>query len=84
MKFEFNVDAKSKAFCEAIASEMQRRFGISQGEAVFRINRHWKGQSLLGDHDMVYHEDEDFWAHEILFESSHQLWSVADPKPRSV
>lgn len=82
MKFDFTTDAKSRAFCKTIATEMVGLFGIPLDEAVGRINRHWKGQSFVGEDEMIYHETEDFWAKEIYFERWPQWWTVSNPKPR--
>jgi len=39
---------------------MTRLFGIPRDEAVARINAHWKGQPILDEQDIVYHESEEF------------------------
>lgn len=73
MKFKFETDAKSQAFCESIAHEMVRLFGISSDEAVGRINKEWRNQSIVGD-DIIYHETEDYWAKNIYFGKSSEWW----------
>lgn len=80
--FEFGTNEKAAAFCAAIAAEMTRLFGISRGEAVGRINAHWKDQPMLDDQDMVYHETEEFWARQIYFEDEPRWWQIPDPRPR--
>ena len=82
MKFEFETDAKSQAFCESIAGEMVRLFGISIEEAAGRISREWRNQPIIGD-DIVYHETEDYWARNIYFGKDSGWWkSPPGLKPR--
>ena len=51
------TDAQSAAFCEAIVNRMMNVFGIMLDEAIGRLNRDWKGLSITGPHDVIYHED---------------------------
>lgn len=81
--FQFETNEKSSKFCEAIALEMVRLFGISKEEAIGRLNLHWKDQPLLDDEDVIYHETEVFWANQIYFEDSPRWWTIPDPQPRS-
>lgn len=52
-----------------IAAAMSLDAGISLGEAVARINHHWRGQDLSSADDLVLHEDATFWAARIYYES---------------
>lgn len=72
--FEFATDDKSHRFGEAIVEEMVRRFQISRDEAVGRTNRHWRGVRIVGEKDVVYHEDEEFWANTIYFGKNSMWW----------
>jgi hypothetical protein len=63
-KLDFETDRQSAEFCELIASRMTALFGISSEEAIGRINRDWRGQKIVGN-DIIYHEDEDYWAKTI-------------------
>lgn len=65
--WSFTTDAKSHDFCRRIVAEMVRLFGVSEEEAVGRINRGWRGQSLLGEFDLIYHELPEYWAHVMYF-----------------
>jgi hypothetical protein len=81
--FEFETDNQSQAYCELIAHEMCALFGMPLEEAVLRINRHWQGQSIIGEHNLVYHRDENFWANQIYYEDDCSWWvpgSVLTPK----
>jgi hypothetical protein len=62
MSFTFTTDTQSNAFFEEIASRMVALFRVGHEEAVGRMNRLWSGQTFTGPDDLIYHEDEDFWA----------------------
>ena len=66
----------SEAFCLEIARAMRLFFGISQEDAITRINEQWKHTSLLGSDDLVYHETPDHWAKWIFFGEGY--WKNAD------
>lgn len=78
-KFDFLTDEDSHKFSEEIAKEMVRLFGISLEEALKRVNRHWKGQDLTGTENIVYHEDETFWANQIYYDDSSFWWIKGQP-----
>jgi hypothetical protein len=70
------------AFCQEIAEEMVRAFGIAHAEAVARINRQWSkpGPSgrvpriwILGV-DLAYHQMPDDWAGDIYFGEGSRWW----------
>jgi hypothetical protein len=84
IKFEFLTDQQSQAFCEKVAAEMCRLFGISLDEAVERIDAHWYEQEILGEDDLVYHEDETFWANQIYYDQSYSWWLEKPPTPMKV
>lgn len=74
MKFDFKTDRKSEAFCNEIAQDMVRLFGISWEEAEGRINREWKGKRMTGKVLIIYHEPPDHWAQRIYYEESVLWW----------
>lgn len=83
MIFEFETDAESQEFCEQIAADMVRRFGISLDEAVGRINRRWAGVPALGAESLLYHESVDHWANDIYYGHDSFWWnSPPDLKPQ--
>jgi hypothetical protein len=68
-------DIEAVQFCRAVAHQLSTEFGITPGEAVARIIRHWceaddDGRTpriwIVGA-DIVYHEDPDFWARHIYY-----------------
>lgn len=74
--FVFPTDAGTEAYCHEIANAMQLYLGITQEDAIARINEQWKHTSLLGELDLVYHEMPDYWAKWIFFGKPY--WRNAD------
>jgi len=62
-------------FCRAVAHQMSTDFGITPGEAVARIVRHWcepgddrrTPRTWIVGSDIAYHEEPDFWAKHIYY-----------------
>lgn len=76
MIWTFPVSAKAQVFCEDIAEEMQNHFGISEKEAVDRINSFWSRNDLTDDLDIVYHESTEFWAYE-MYSDNQRWWTIS-------
>jgi hypothetical protein len=72
--FEFLVDDKSRAFCDEIIREMQSRLGVTESEALGRMNQLWKGVDFEGD-DLRFHETADFWAMDIYYGHGSFWWT---------
>lgn len=82
MKFEFITDDKSQEYCESIANVMINLFSITDEEAIGRINRYWNGMELIGKYHVLYHEEEDEWAHIIYYGNESKYWTnPPDLKP---
>jgi hypothetical protein len=77
--WQFATDAKSDAFCREIAAEMVRKYGVSDEEAVGRINRGWRGQDILGEMNIVYHELPEYWAH-VMYLGKDSYWWITGEK----
>jgi hypothetical protein len=77
--WRFEVDARADAFCQEVASELMRLFGVSAEEAVGRINRHWSGQAITGE-DIVYHETADYWAHVMYYGKESSWWITGEKR----
>ena len=71
--FDFKTDKESYEFCMLIANKMVELFKISLNEAIGRINRDWNGKDILGL-DVVYHEDEEYWAKTIYYGHDSFWW----------
>ena len=81
--FPFKTDQKSETFCASVAREMVGRFGISESEAIRRIGRFWSHLSgIVGDQDVVYHEDESYWASTIYYGAGSFWWITGDERER--
>jgi len=74
IRFEFETDPKSFSYCLDIVQRMIVLFNISENEALLRINRRWIGLALKGEDDLIYHEDEDYWANTIYFGKDSDWW----------
>jgi sugar lactone lactonase YvrE len=74
LQLSFNVNSESEAFCLAIVSAMRSRFGITHTEAIMRLNQQWRGLDLTGPNDMIYHEDENYWASTIYYGANSDWW----------
>ncbi len=72
IELTFLVNSKAQWYCEAIVKEMQNHFGISEKEAVDRINDFWSHNDLTDDMDIMYHESPEFWAYQMY--SDDQYW----------
>ncbi|MFI6173521.1 hypothetical protein ACIBCN_42550 [Nocardia sp. NPDC051052] len=78
--FEFRVDKQAGQFIQSIVHEMMKIFGISEDEAVKRVNARFCGQAFTGD-DIIFHEGEDFWAKDIMYGGESAWWkNEADAK----
>ena len=73
-QFSFVTDTKSEVYCLKIVAELIRQFGITQEEAIGRVNRSFAGQSLLGPDDWVYHETTKNQAQFIYYKPGVHWW----------
>lgn len=83
-------DNEALAFCREVAEEMVRAYGISEDEAVARINRQWSDPGEDGvtpriwivGLDIVYHETAEFWAGLIYYGGEGRWWDpTANVRP---
>ncbi|WP_156516426.1 hypothetical protein [Nocardia arizonensis] len=76
------TDEKGEELFSEIASRMSNDFGISEVEAVARINSRFVGLEFLGN-DLIFHQSDDYWAKDIMF--GHDIWwkseSAMSPLP---
>ena len=72
--FAFRTDAESEQYCHEIVTAMRRDCGVSEQEALQRINMLWAGHPFLGM-DLRYHNMAETWA-KHLFYGKEQLWWV--------
>ena len=72
--FSFKTDRYSLPFCQRIVEIMTTKFGISEEEAIGRVNREWNGRHFVGKTHLYYHENEDYWAHNIYYGRVARWW----------
>ena len=83
-QFEFKTDKQSEEFCNLIIGRMVSLFGITSDEARGRINRDWRGLKIIGPNDVIYHEDDEYWAKTIYFGKGSNWWlNPPNLKPRA-
>lgn len=68
------TDEYGAKFLEGIVSTMVELFGISEEEAIGRINRDWTWGDLVGQPLVVYHEDPEYWAKTIYYGTDSYWW----------
>lgn len=71
--YSFGVDVEARAFCDEILNAMARLHGVSEAEALGRINRQWGGLAFEKE-DIRYHETAEFWASDILYGHGSYWW----------
>jgi hypothetical protein len=68
-RFAFTlVDAEAEQFCEEIVQDMTA-YGISESEALRRLNAIWKGLTIGGEDDITYHLGAGEWAARLFDET---------------
>ncbi|MBL0389095.1 hypothetical protein JJB07_21100 [Tumebacillus sp. ITR2] len=83
MNFTFKTNERSHEFCVEIVMEMVTSFGISQEEALGRVNRAWSRGPFVEELDLRYHEDTDYWAYQLYYGNSSECWNrEGDPTLR--
>lgn len=76
--FIFKTDKESYEYCVSIIDKMVELFGITKEEALGRMNKTWGNLELVGDDDLIYHEDEDYWANNIYYGKNSRWWTNPD------
>jgi hypothetical protein len=78
--FSFIVDSKAEIFCANIITAMRKHFGITRTEAAKRLNQAWAGLDLTGPNEVIYHEDEDYWAWTIYYGKASYWWLTGEER----
>jgi hypothetical protein len=73
---EFTCTQEIEEFVREIAANMVHLFDISLDEAMGRINRQWRGQTMLREVDemSLFHEEADWWAKTIYYGPGVLWW----------
>ena len=83
-RFDFKTDKQSAAHCDDVVQALRKLFSISEEEALGRVNRHWRGQKIVGNEDMIYHESPEDLARFIYYEPGAPWWKGEEglnPRP---
>ncbi|MCR8843757.1 hypothetical protein NQ117_08660 [Paenibacillus sp. SC116] len=86
-KFKFISRKDSIKICELIVKEMINEFGISEEEAVGRMNELWQNTErgpIDKDEDFLNYESSNSWAFIVYYGNNDQWWnkSKSQMKPR--
>lgn len=79
-KYDCNFDEYGREFLDSIVDKMIELFGVSEDEAVGRINRQWAGQEFFDidredkEYNIAFHEDDYYWANTIYFGKESRWW----------
>lgn len=77
-RFTFPIDSDSEAYCLETAQYMVVNFGISEEDAISRINEQWQHTTLVGDNVLLFHYLPDYWAKFIYYGGND--WSNGDQR----
>jgi hypothetical protein len=73
-EFDFQADVETLPLIYLIVETMMERFSIRRDEAIGRMNRLWRGQEIIGAEDLIFHEDEEYWANTIYYGKDSMWW----------
>jgi hypothetical protein len=88
--WRIRTDARLDAYCWKIARELVTQFGISESEAVGRINRDWRFDGIDSrfcieygpEFHLAYHELPEYWAQEIYYGRDSHWWMAPEERQR--
>jgi hypothetical protein len=80
-RYTFMTDEKSKSYCDEIVTEQVQRFGISEEEAVGRLNRVFTTDDLRGYEHELYREYPEDWAMSLYYGHAYWLTPESERKP---
>ena len=74
--YSFDVAPFGKLYIDSIVAEMTHLFGISEEEAIGRVNRHWRGVRLVEQEDIdgLTAELPDYWAKRVYYGPNAKRW----------
>jgi hypothetical protein len=81
-RFSFMVNSKAEAFCAEIVAAMRKRFDVTHDEAMKRLNQAWRGLDLTGPNEVIYHEEEAYWAATIYYGKASCWWLPEEERSR--
>lgn len=74
--FAFNTTPESLVYCLSICQEMTRLFGISEAEAIRRMNQRWHHVGFVTPDEInnLTHDVPDYWAKDIYYGHESMWW----------
>ncbi|MFC3964471.1 hypothetical protein [Nocardia jiangsuensis] len=78
--FSFDTDEEGIRFFSEVIEYMTGDLGISEREAVTRVNLKFVGMDLPQDH-IVFHRSAEYWARDIVFGHDARWKPDADSEP---
>lgn len=73
-RFFFKSSEEGYEICKVIVEEMKQLFGISESEAVGRINAHWSKIDVEIEEELLLYYSSSEWAHTIYYGQDSQWW----------
>jgi hypothetical protein len=84
MKFDMDLDEEAHKFMTEIATDIMQRFGLTEEDAVGRLNECWKGKSVKEPYFwLLYHEEPAFWSQTLYYEA-HDFWRPQQEKAKAL
>jgi hypothetical protein len=81
--FEFSASLDVRAYCEEILDAIVQLFAVSRDEALIRMNRHWRDQTMTSEDDLLSLRRElpDYWARRIYHGPDAKWWLAGGETP---
>ena len=76
--FSFNVTNEGEDFCKEIIEEMVNNFGLTESEALGRINKLWINWDFDSKEEIRYHDLPKDWAYMIYYGRDSHWWNRLD------
>lgn len=77
--FDFNTDEESQLYCEEIVREVIRLFGLSEEEAIGRLNQALSGLDMTGENS-IYENTPEWWAKTLCYPPNILWWNEDESK----
>lgn len=78
-QLSFATDARSEQYCRNIIDVLVQVFHISQGQAVYLLNKVWGGQDFVGEEDWRYYLGEpEIWIRRWKMEEESTVREIID------
>lgn len=72
--YQFGAEPIALEYIDCIVEALVKLFGISNDEAVGRVNRKWKGLTFADDDLELFRESVSWWAHNVYYGHDSGWW----------